>query len=455
MSKVPQNQIEDWLNKLERESWQLELLVSAFTIFLLIMGGQAFEEFMTDIQYRYNMSNGLLTFGYVFLGLLQKSLQALTYCLIGHLMLRGFWIGAIGLRSVQSSIDFSRLNYNEFFTEKLKSKVISLDQMVFRLDEICSVIFAFAFLVISMLIAFGLYLTTFGVVAIFFNSIVEVTPESFNDVIQIVAAVIFLTLFFSGLIYMTDYFTLGFFKKLRWFRKIYYPFYRFYNVITLSILSRSIYYYMISKFSKKRIRILYGIVGAILLSTILFDFDQHQYFPKTENDFGIVANFYDDVRPEQEYIDKASIVSQFIDKPYFQLFLRYDAKDNTIMKGHCPDFEPLQDDGLNWHFEASTAGGGFVITTRDYSDEDFEELLECQSAIYEVSVNDSVYQDLSYYFYVHPAKDQRGLLTTIPTDAFMEGENMLKLRKKIVQGNNPDSIGYRSMARIPFWYKGQ
>ncbi len=60
MSNIPENQIGEWLKKLERESWQLELLVSAFTIFLLIMGDQAFEEFLKDLQYQYNLVYWLL-----------------------------------------------------------------------------------------------------------------------------------------------------------------------------------------------------------------------------------------------------------------------------------------------------------------------------------------------------------------------------------------------------------
>ncbi|MEP1094777.1 MAG: hypothetical protein ABJG78_06675 [Cyclobacteriaceae bacterium] len=453
MSNIPENQISDWLKKLERESWQLELLVSAFTIFLLMIAIESFEGFMLDIQFQYDLSDNLLTFVFIFLFLLQKSLVALTICLVGHLMLRGFWIGTIGLRSVQSSIDFSKLNYNDFFTERLKKKVISLDQLVIKLDEICSVIFAFAFLVMSMLLAFGLYLLTFGILAIVLSTIGEITPDSWDNVIGIVAGIIFFSMMVSGLIYMIDYFTLGFFKKVKWLRKIYYPFYQFYNLITLAILSRSIYYYMISKFTKKRIRTVYGLVGAIIVIMILFDFDQHQYFPSAETDHLISTNYYDDLRGEDEYIRKASIESQYLDKPYFQLFVRYDPRDNSIVSEHCPDFVPVKDDGINWSLSVNADGGNFTINDQDHSSEDFDQLLSCLSSIYEVSVNDSVYQKLNYYYYEHPDKDQKGLLTVIPTDQFLDGENMLRIRKVRILENDSVKTGYQAFSRIPFWYK--
>ncbi len=454
MSNIPENQIGEWLKKLERESWQLELLVSAFTIFLLIMGDQAFEDFLRDLRYQYNLSDGVLTFGFIFLGLLKVSLQALTYCLIAHLMLRGFWIGAIGLRSVQSNIDFNVLKYNDFFTDRLKKKVISLDQLVFKLDEICSVIFAFAFLVISMLLSFGMFFLTFGAAAIILNTIGEITPESVDNLVGITAAITFIMLFLTGIIYMIDYFTLGFFKKLKWLRKVYYPVYRFYSIITLAVLSRSIYYYMISKFTKKRIRVLYGFAAALFVGTLLFRFDQHQYFPEADNQFLMSANFYDDERPEDDYVEIASIKSQYVIQPFFQLFIRYDPLDNSVVLEHCPDFEPIKDDGLNWRMEVRMDDENFIITGKNYSEEDFDQSISCLSSIYEIAVNDSVYNELSYYFYEHPSKEQRGLLTTIATNDFRHGENVLRLRKvrKFEEGDSTRNE-YENLARIPFWYK--
>lgn len=449
MNETPKSQIEDWLNKLERESWQLELLVSAFTIFLLIGANTQFDEFLIDIQYQYNLS-GSISVVYIFLVLIQRSIMALTISLIIHLMLRGFWIGTIGLRSVQSSIDFTKLNYNEFFTEKLKKKVISLDKMVIKLDEICSVIFAFSFLVISILIAFGMFLVLLGASGVGLSALINSLSGIPSTIALILSVVIFFTMIISGLIYMIDYFTLGFFKKIKWFARVYYPFYRFYNVITLSGLSRSIYYYLISKFSKKRIRAVYGVVGIIIMSTVLFSFDQYQYFPDKEGENFVPANVYDDLRREDQYVDKISISSTYIDKPHFQVFMRYDPSDNVLMKSHCPDFEPLKDDGLNWKLTLKSDGANFQISGKDYSKEDFNQLLSCQKSIYQVQVNDSIYDGLNYHFFIHPSKKQKGLLATIPTTNFIVGENQLNIKKVRI-----DSSGVRSLSdfvQVPFWY---
>lgn len=451
MSDIPEDQVEGWLKKLERESWQLELLVSAFTIFLLIGANTEFKIFLKDLLYQYNFNNSAISIIYVFLVLIQRSIMALTISLIIHLTLRGFWIGTIGLRSVQSTIDFAKLNYSSFFTQKLKKRVVSLDKLVIRLDEICSVIFAFSFLVISILIAFGMYLIVLGITGVGLSAVIKVLSGIWVKIMVIFAVIIFIILIISGIIYMIDYFTLGFFKKIKWFSKIYYPFYRFYNVITLSGLSRSIYYYLISKFSKKRIRIVYSLVGLIILSSFLFSFDQYQFFPEDDkNAYFVSNNVYDDKRPAGENINTISIPSNFIDKPHFQIFIRYNPEDNELLRNNCPDFEPIKDDGLNWKLRIERNGGNFIITGQDYSSEDFEKLLDCQKSIYQISINDSVYTSPSYHFYIHPAKQQKGVLATIPTDNFVTGENKLDVKKVKIDSTGTEQV--TPFVSVPFWY---
>lgn len=448
MSNIPEDQIEGWLKKLERESWQLELLVSAFTIFLLIGANSEFENFLVRIQYQYNLS-GPISIGFIFLVLIQRSILALTICLVVHLMLRGFWIGAIGLRSVQSSVDFKELNYNQFFTEKLKKKVISLDRLVIMLDEICSVIFAFSFLIISILLAFGMFLLFLAVSGFLVNTVLSLLPSgSISITVSVIFAIVYAIVTLFGMIYMIDYFTLGFFKKIKWLSKVYYPFYRFYSFITLSGLSRSIYYYLISKFSKKRIRIVYFIAGVSVVSATMFSFDQYQYFPSSSIAKVVDSNYYDDERADDEYIHSVSLASKFIDKKHFQIFLRYNPADNPLIASQCPEFTPLKDDGLNLRLGIKSEGANFHITGIDYSEENQEKLLSCQQSIYEIHVNDSIYTSLKYHFFVHPSKSQKGLLTTIPTDAFLIGENILKVRK--VTRDTTES--YSDFVDVPFWY---
>lgn len=443
-----QDQIREWLKKLAQESWQLELLVSAFTIFLLIQAARVFDEFYLQLAFEYDLSDSLALI-YFFFTLIGYSIKSLTVFLIIHLLLRGFWIGSIGLRSVQSTVDYSKLNYSPFFEEKLKSRVINLDNLVMMLDEICSVIFSFSFLVISMLLSFALFQFFLWFIAIIFAAIIGLTTGVFSTILTVIFSIIALSISLAGLIYFIDYFTLGFFKKLKWFSKVYYPFYRLLSFVTLSVISRSIYYYLISKFSKKKIRIVYLIMGAILLTNWLIDYDQYQYFPDEDNDRIFDTNHYDNQRPADQYISKASISSQLVTDSYMQLFIRYDPRLNKDIAQMCPEFTPAKNNGVNLAVSFEFGGGNIQIKDRETVD-DPQQLMECLSRLFVIKINDSIYAQQKYFFTNHPSKNQKGIMTMIPTEALPAGENSLVIER--TEFTVADSSRIQVVHdQIPFW----
>ncbi len=450
MTKPKDSHPAKWLQKLERESWQLELLVSAFTIFLLFQGIIAFEGVIAELTYKYNVGASFFSFVFIFANLLFSALKALAFFMVSHLLLRGFWIGTIGLKSVQSKVDFDTFNYSPFFTKKLKESVVSLDQLVFKLDEICSVIFAFAFLVLSVLISFGMYLGSIGLSGLLVKTIAEASPGWLGSTISAIFMFVVIVYLIFGLIYLIDYFTLGFFKRLKWFSKIYYPFYRTFYYVTLAFLSQSIYYHLISKFSKRRIRLIYAIGLGFVLTIAIFDYDQYQYATDNESPYLLWTNVYDDQRPSDEYIARASIPSAFVNQDFLPLFLRYDPADNMAIRKTCPDYTPLKADGVNFAYRFVPSKTGLHFTSEKFEGEDIEALMECRKSIYRISFNDSLYANLDYFFYEHPAKKQRGLLSYVPAENFKIGQNTLTIEKAVIVSQ--DSISFQEFALIPFWY---
>jgi len=448
MKEKSEEQVNQWLKKLERESWQLELLVSAFTIFLLIGAQKSFGEFIIELSYNLY---GFAAFIIFILGLVQASIIALTTFLIIHLLLRGFWIGSIGLRSVQPEIDYRKLNYSELFQEKLKKKLIGLDRLVIILDELCSVIFSVSFLIIFMIFSFGLYL----LFLILFSGILKVFVD-FTGVqttwVQFFGLGSLIIIMLTGLLYLIDYFTLGFFKRFRKISKVYYPIYRFYSTITLSFISRSIYYNLISKYSKKRIRILLSLFLVFILSLSLINFDQYTYFPEGEGNLVFVNHYYDDLRKEDEYVKKVSVASKFVSEDFISLFIRYNISDNPRIQSNCPDFTPLKNDGLNSNLRFKF-DEGLQITGENFEEEDKDKLLHCLSEFYEVSINDSIYMELDYYFSEHPAKSQKGIQTVISSKNFKAGKNIILIKTKYIDPSDSTMIS-KDFARVPIWFSG-
>ncbi len=107
-----------WLELLQQESWQLELIISGFAIFLLV---GAYEP-IYDSHYQLDKIRRL-RFGYAFhfmnlvLIAIQFAWHILFINLLVHVFLRGLWISTIGLRYVSGDIAFEELKLNECITK--------------------------------------------------------------------------------------------------------------------------------------------------------------------------------------------------------------------------------------------------------------------------------------------------------------------------------------------------
>jgi hypothetical protein len=65
-------------------------------------------------------------------------------------------------------------------------------------------------------------------------------------------------------------------------------------------------------------------------------------------------------------------------------------------------------------------------------------------------VNDSVFHDVKFFFFTHPAKGQKGLITMLDTNTFRKGENLLVIKKTFVakEGERQEE----DYTKIPFWF---
>ena len=150
------------LQKLQEESWQLELLISGFAIFGLF----------TALPYIFNATraaeNDQKIYSFIILSVALVSCAILIVNLLLHVVLRGLWIGALGLRYVSGDIDYEELNYGQKFTKYLKRKVGSFDRYIGRLENYCSIIFAISFLLIFYVLAFTLSIVSILTVVFLF-----------------------------------------------------------------------------------------------------------------------------------------------------------------------------------------------------------------------------------------------------------------------------------------------
>ncbi|MDX1479725.1 MAG: hypothetical protein R3301_18560, partial [Saprospiraceae bacterium] len=172
MSDQFQSKMRALLEKLQEESWQLELLISGFAIFLVAAVREPIQDFATQAQVTMIgiPDSSLLS---VSIGVMLGSWFFLLANLILHVVLRGFWISAIGVRYVSGDIDFDRLRLAPRFDRYLRRRIPSFDDFIARLEKVCSVVFAFTFLIIFILIACGMFVVLIAVVDKLLEALLE------------------------------------------------------------------------------------------------------------------------------------------------------------------------------------------------------------------------------------------------------------------------------------------
>ena len=127
------------LDSLQQQSWELELIISGFAIFGLFT---AYEPLRIETV---NAENQQQIYRFVVYLILQISCSILLFNLLLHVILRGLWIGSLGLRYVSGDIEFEKLRYSERFTKYLQKRIVSFDRYIANLENYCSVLFAISF----------------------------------------------------------------------------------------------------------------------------------------------------------------------------------------------------------------------------------------------------------------------------------------------------------------------
>ncbi len=424
------------LQKLQEESWQLELLISGFAIFGLFM---AFEPIKTSM-YEAKNSGQMYTFVISFVALISCSI--LIFNLLLHVLLRGLWIGALGLRYVSGDIDFDNLKYSPKFTKYLKKKVGSFDKYIATLENYCSVIFAISFLLIFYVLALTFTMITIALIG---NFIVdsETLPSWITKGVG-PALIIFLMI--GMLITFIDFATLGFLKKKKWISKVYFPIYWVFSFITLSFLYRPLVYnFLDNKFGRRLSMILVPFYVLILIASS-FKYKHSNYLNVNSSSTEIIANsknYENLLTDDNEFIEDVVIQSKVITDPYIKVFVKFSEKVENIVFDFNTGLKPEKDlRGLRSNIKIN----GGSIETRNI-DSLKREYLKTFNYIYSVDVDSTNLK--SDFILSKGKKDEFGFETFLGIKHLNEGKHLLKVnRLRIIKGDTTK----RLVSQIPFWY---
>ena len=429
------------LDKLQQESWQLELLISGFAIFGLIAAISPIENKLYELV---ALENPYFT-GPAKIAIL--CCYVLIINLVLHVILRGLWIGAIGLRYVSNEIDYEALNYGKRFTQYLSKKVGSFDDYIHKLENYCSVLFAVAFLSLFYIIAFFTVLAIVTLVGYLFIK-TGLFEEFVGTMLLGFFAIIYLSL---ALIVLIDFITLGGLKKKEWTSFLYMPIYKVFSYITLSFLYRPLVYnFLDNKFGRRILALLTPLyIGLFYISTsqnIRSNFLQAQsystkYYSANKN--------YISLLEDNEYIKTAAIDSKIINKPYFKLFIPLKEKleeklillDSTIKPQK--DKRGIKNSAIRINFKK-------IDRKKIQQEKDSISMLffNALNKMYVIKIDSITYNT---DFLGTEFKKQLGFETILPIKNITEGKHTLHISNYTVN-KKTKATTLEKVIDIPFWY---
>ncbi len=423
-----------WLDKLQQESWQLELIISGFAIYALIL---AYEPISINIS---EAMNSQQTIKMILWFIVFISWAIFIFNLTLHIVLRGLWIGALGLRYVSGDIDYHKLNYSKKFTKHLKKRVGTFDRYIARLEKYCSILFAISFLVFFYILGFFTILLTLTGLSYFVTEVLNL-----KGILKKAIGICMVILFGMGiLLTFIDFITMGYLKKNKYISLVYYPFYRLFTYLTLSFLYRPLVYnFLDNKFGRRlSLMLLPSYLAIIFFSTLYYQ--NSNYILKTDISSEVYSyqNHYEDLLIEKtDFGNIITIPSKVIRTPYLQIFLYYTEQIEDHVFESNKNLKPKEDlrsfksDFVNINIETNNKKD----LRLDY--------LKTLNEIYSIRIDSSKYK--ADFTISTNSKERLGFETYFTIRDLKEGKHILRI---LAPPADSTQVANDTLVTIPFWH---
>jgi len=443
------------LDKLQQESWQLELIISGFAIYGLF---QTFEPLELVSVSAENNGQFLKPFIITILG---NCLEILCFSLLVHVFLRGLWIGAIGLRYVSGDINYQKLHYSKLFNDYLEKKVGSFDRYIHRLENLCSTLFALAFLMVFYLISFFIFFfLLMAIVYLLIDNTEFLANLAFLKWTLILSIVVF-TL--SAVVVFIDFLSIGSLKKNRFISKIYFPIYRVFSLITLSFLYRPLVYNFLDQKYARWVTML--IVPLYLFGDFIFaglgDIKSNYFVDNPVATSFIMnnENYEDFLKESDVMVQKAIIPSKIINNDYLEVFMPFNSNIEDIVFEKDSTLRP----------ELDLRGFSFKLKDpkekKDIDHVKLKKYIEAVNQSHFISIDSNEYNSdfisgtnkfetfgFSAVLDISQLRKGRHLLCITAPKITNKGAIMAVNNKKLIGKVEVDFTKPDTLAIIPFWY---
>lgn len=410
MEQRPGHEVPEWLQKLQENSWELELLISGGAIFSLFQLTDVFLEWMNAMG-TINRIPG--TFLMIVIGV--AIIKTLTFGFSVHLISRAFWLALVCINYVHPNGIKGRIRASrQPFSTPFKSGE-DLHRQILLVDRFCGVVIYTT--ILGAIIAFGLLL---GFMPMLLWEFLKGNIWFFSP--DFIAGFLLITY----LVYLFDFFLFGFLRRAPLLSYLVFPFFWLYDRITLRFLFHRSLKLLISNTRWWKVALAFIVLIVVVLvstySTLYRRMHWPYVFDTREMKWQLAEGPYIGYRSyrknleDGELPDVVSIESRVVTTGYLNVFVRYFKKADLIkQKIHGSDSSIY-----------------------------FSDLIV-------VGIDDSVYSDVRWYPTWNRSLDNLGISAMIRIDHLPPGEHRFQVQCKGSETEDVVELCDMYNAEIPFW----
>jgi len=415
-----------WLRRVQEQSWEPEVLISGIVLFALFQMPARIDAFSNYLELNSInfFSNG--TINEVFASILKVSLYWLMIGFSMHLFLRSVWTAYVGLSyTYKEGIQHDRLKFQPVF-QRIIEREVDYESRIQQIEKTCSSLFAISFGLFMGMVGAILYLFFIG---IFVFLIMEYLPVLENHWIFDFATV------FIGGIYLLDFITLGWVKRIPYFSRIYLPIYRLMSAITLSPFYRSIYYGFVT--NHKKWKVFLAIFLFVIASVVWSVGIRTQQEPLSTLDMKVSSD-------KQYFAYQGHYADAMEDKPSQVIQIPSDIIEGNVLRAfvvHSSGYEENQIKPL-CNFDAKV----------DASKTDRDSLvIACLRQFYVLEINDSTFQEVDMLYQENTKTKQHGLVAYLDITYLPKGLHKLNLYYRYPSNENRSEPLLSKRAVVEFY----
>ena len=406
------------------KSWEPEILLSGIVLYGMFQVPPALDRFLFFFSNEvYNDVNALD----LLVALLKIGVYWLIVGLVLHLICRGLWIGLVGLSySFPRGIRSERLKYQPKYLKRV-SGIPPFEDIILKLERLCSIIYSVSFLLFMSLIGTYFFLSVFVILPVM---VIVISVDSLGSNQQVLDGIdtYINALFVVGGLGIIDFMTMGFFRRFKILGKIYWPLYWLFSFFTLAKYYRPTYYAVVTNMNR------WGLFVFLLLFVFasLIGVSSSQI-----SNPGYIFSQIDIWTEERgEYADEGSYQDRGEARPSVAVQIPSDIIEDDVLRVFLPVQIDIQDSLRAFINYDSISELGPDIDPGKY-------FLESVSDFYRLTIADSTFES-KMYFSTLAATNQRGYITYLDISFLDQG-----LYELTVEG--PSDMFERAFAIVPFY----